>query len=117
MPAVVPGPPGAPTVSDVFKDSVRLSWAAPAADGGAPVTGYYVERRSSTAKRWVFVTREPVTATDCTVRDLYEDTVYEFRVTAENKMGTGPASEPSGPVTAHDPWGRQTRRACHVRVG
>ena len=106
--AVVPNAPAPPQASEVFKDSLTLSWQAPDKDGGSPVTGYYVERRSATSKRWVFITREPVKETRCAVRDLYEDTQYEFRVSAENKAGCGQPSLPSKPVVTRDPWGKLT---------
>ena len=43
-----------------------------------------------------------------TVRDLYEDTQYEFRVSAENKAGCGQPSLPSKPIVTRDPWGKWT---------
>ena len=42
------------------------------------------------------------------MRDLYVDTQYEFRVSAENKAGCGQPSLPSTPVVTRDPWGRLT---------
>jgi len=102
---VVPDAPASPQVTDVFKDSLSLSWQPPTKDGGSAVTGYHIERRSATSKRWVFITREPVRETTFAVRDLYEDTQYEFRVSAENKAGCGQPSLPSMPVLTRDPWG------------
>ena len=108
LPAV-PGAPAPPTISDVFSSTATLSWSAPAKDGGAPITGYHVERRSSTAKRWVFVSTEPIKETTAVMRDLFAETEYEFRVSAENKVGTGSPSQPAGPITTKDPWGEYRR--------
>ncbi len=81
-----------------------LSWFPPSNDGGSPVTGYHLERRSPTSKRWVFVNKIQVRDTKIKVTELIEDTEYEFRVTAENKIGMGTPSEPSKPILARDPW-------------
>uniref|UniRef100_A0A3B1JHN2 Uncharacterized protein n=1 Tax=Astyanax mexicanus TaxID=7994 RepID=A0A3B1JHN2_ASTMX len=40
-----PGPPGAPSCSDVTENATTVSWEAPETDGGSPVSGYIVERR------------------------------------------------------------------------
>ena len=37
-------------------------------------------------------------------KEIVEDTQYMYRVLAENKVGPGPPSEPTQPVTAKDPW-------------
>ncbi len=48
----------------------------------------------------------PVKDTNFQATELYEDTEYEFRVSAENKVGTGAPSEPSRPFIARDPWSK-----------
>ena len=42
----VPSQPGIPQVTDITGTSCKLSWQAPSSDGGSPITGYVVERRS-----------------------------------------------------------------------
>jgi len=103
-PYVPPSAPDAPKVSNLARDSLTLTWHAPMEDGGTPVTGYHIERRSTTAKRWVFINRAPITETSLKVRDLYVDNEYEFRVSAENKVGTGSPSVPCEPALCKDPW-------------
>ena len=82
-----------------------LNWQPPTNNGGTPVLGYHIEKRSSTSKHWVFLTKSLVPDTNYKVTDLVSDMEYEFRVSAENKVGTGPPSEPSLPTYARDPWG------------
>ena len=102
---VPPGPPSTPVISNVFKDCLDLEWQPPATDGGTPVLGYHVERRSGTSRNWVFVNRTPIRDTKFHVKDLFELAEYEFRVSAENKVSTGTPSAPTQPVVAKDPWG------------
>ena len=59
----------------------------------------------TSSDRWIFVSRDAIKDQTYKVTDLIEGNEYEFRVAAENKVGTGPASEPSEPFTAKDPWG------------
>ena len=41
-----PDPPtGKPQVSEITKESVRLTWQVPAHDGGALITSYLIEKR------------------------------------------------------------------------
>ena len=101
----MPSAPEAPVVSDVYSDNLKLSWKAPQKEGGAPVIGYHIERCSSTAQRWVYVTKDTITDTNYHVKELFSDTIYEFRVIAENKYGLSKPSPPSKPVLAKDPWG------------
>jgi len=42
---VAPSAPGAPVVIDSDVNYIKLQWTAPESDGGAAVTGYYIERR------------------------------------------------------------------------
>ena len=99
-----PGPPENLTVTEMFNDHCTLSWQPPKEDGGAEVTGYVIERRLAGSTRWVVANKEPVTDVTTTLGDLVDGNEYEFRVTAENKVGQGAPSEPTKPVLAKDPW-------------
>jgi titin len=97
--ADVPGQPGTPEISDIGAESCRLTWRAPTSDGGAPITGYVIERQTEIGGRWIPLKSKAVT-TEFEVRDLYEGQKYEFRVIAENKAGQGKPSESAGPIVA-----------------
>ena len=99
--SAVPSPPGAPEVSEIRKNSCQLSWQPPESDGGAPVTGYIVERRSGV--HWIAIKHKAKTE-ELTVSELVEGNRYEFRVLAENKVGVSQPSPPSKTITAKDPW-------------
>ena len=98
IPVTVPGAPAGLTVTP-GNAQVTLSWAAPASDGGSPVTGYDLYA-GTTAD---FNGRAPVakvTGTVVTVIGLVNGTPYYFRVTAVNRVGEGPAAEVTAvPVT------------------
>ncbi len=89
-----PSPPGVPDVSDVTNVSVKLNWTAPESDGGSKVTGYIIEMKDTHKERWHRANRIPTKNLELVVQDLVENTEYEFRVLAQNKVGL---SEPSGP--------------------
>ena len=55
-----PGKPGAPEVKDSDKDFIEIEWDPPRRDGGAPITGYNVERKDPRTGRWNKVNRDPV---------------------------------------------------------
>ena len=52
--------------------------------------------------KWNRANKDTVSKTSYTVTGLKKDTIYEFRVAAENKAGVGPASEPSKPSAAKE---------------
>ena len=107
MSADPPGPPSAPTAQDVCKDSCELTWRPPENDGGSPVTGYHVERSASgRTDRWIRITRQPVPDTRYKVTELVEGNEYQFRISAENSVGTGPPGPESDSILAKDPWGQ-----------
>lgn len=104
----LPGPPSKPNVSGVTRSSMLVSWKSPLDNGGAPITGYYIEKREVDGVYWSRVNRAPLTqpavkGLDFTVLRLLEGVEYQFRVMAVNAAGTGPPSEPSDPVLASDP--------------
>jgi len=73
-------------------------WKPPKSDGGAEITNYVMEHRVESGIKWVRATDEKISDTKYTVKGLKEDMVYEFRVSAENKAGVGPASDPTSPA-------------------
>lgn len=102
----VPEAPEPPIVKDVFHDSTLVIWNRPR-DGGKPITNYILERKEPSAKRWSRATRDPIyPATQYRVQDLVDGCEYEFRVMAENEIGTGDPSLPSKPILAKDPIGK-----------
>ena len=100
-----PQPPSAPVITEPRKDSCQLTWTAPENDGGSPITGYYVERSTAKSSRWLRITKELVSDLTYSAKELMEDTEYEFRVVAVNKIGESEPSPKSQTVLAKDPWG------------
>lgn len=97
-PATVPGTPAAPTgVGGNAK--ATISWAAPASDGGSPITGYTVTTFTS-AGAVVSPAKTCVTAsTTCVISGLTNGVAYKFKVKASNAVGTGSFSALSAAVT------------------
>jgi len=78
------------------KGSAMLRWSRPQSDGGTPITTFRVERRTLGAYRWELVNpTERITETTYTLTGLQQDTDYEFRVLAENKVGVSAPSPTS----------------------
>ena len=95
----VPGQPGRPIIDDITTETADLTWAAPDSDGGSTIVNYIIEMRVLGEVKWKRVkTTEMVPDLKFTVPGLTAETQYEFRVTAENKAGQGPPSEPSLPA-------------------
>jgi hypothetical protein len=65
-------------VTDWDKDHVDLKWSPPREDGGAPITGYVVEKKDKFGN-WEKALEVPAGQTTCTVPDLVEGQTYEFR--------------------------------------
>ena len=91
----VPGAPGSVTAAGA-KLAASVSFAAPASDGGQPISAYTV----SAAPGGATCTALPP-ATSCVVSGLTEATSYTFTVRATNIIGQGAASAPSNAVV---PW-------------
>jgi len=104
--AAKPGPPETPSVSDVTKTECVVAWQPPKEDGGTPVTGYHVERCIATTDRWLKISKGPVTELKFKVTDLVEGSEYQFRISAENKVGVGPPSSPCPPFVAKDQFSK-----------
>jgi fibronectin type 3 domain-containing protein len=70
--------------------SVALSWSAPF-DGGSSVTGYVVERGTTSGQRSTLTTL-PAGSTSYTDSAVTAGTTYRYAVHATNAMGDGPSS-------------------------
>jgi len=110
----LPGKPGTPTFSDVLDTSVVLHWTAPEDTGGAEITNYVIQCRPETEADWRPATGDKVAKTDHALTKLKTNVVYQFRVAAVNKVGTGPFSDPSEPVRIKEVIGRSFTR--HVML-
>ena len=87
-------PRGPVQYSEITNDSVIVSWVAPHADGGSPVSGYVVEIRDKDDenKEWKMVSGSS-TRTTLKVKRLKTGTQYVFRIRAENRFGVSNSLE------------------------
>ncbi|KAK7065507.1 Immunoglobulin like [Halocaridina rubra] len=98
--ADVPGRPGRPNCIDSDKDFIKISWTAPRSTGGSPITGYDVERCGIHSGRWKKISRDPIRFTEFLDDTVLEGEQYQYRIIANNKMGSSEPSEPSHPIAA-----------------
>ena len=86
--------PSSPTnvVATPGNAQATVTWAAPASNGGSPITGYTVTGNPGGSCSVGNVL-------SCTVTGLTNGVTYTFTVKAINIVGTGPASAPSNAVT------------------
>ena len=73
-------------------------------DGGSPVTNYVIESKASSAVGWsVCNIGQQVSSPHFTAFGLIEGTTYQFRVSAENRVGRSEASHPTDAVVVREP--------------
>jgi hypothetical protein len=73
--------------------AVALTWTAPASVNIGTVTDYIVQYRVRGSSTWITFRDGTSTLRRATVTGLIKGRVYEFRIAAKNKAGTGTWSE------------------------
>jgi subtilisin family serine protease len=98
----VVGVPSAPTSLSAtpLGLSIRLSWTAPAQNGGSVITDYVAQFSTDSGATWSTFSDSVSTSTTTTVTGLTNGLTYQLRVSAVNSVGT---SAPSSVVIAV-PW-------------
>lgn len=90
---VVPSPPVGLTANVFNSSQIDLSWTVPNDDGGAPITGYDIERSIDNGNMWsTIISNTNSTGTTYSDTGLSPNTTYTYRVSAINSVGTGSPS-------------------------
>ncbi|VDK35905.1 unnamed protein product, partial [Dibothriocephalus latus] len=96
--------PDAPTgvkITDYDRSSVTLAWKPPDGDGGNPIKGYQVEKRTAKGT-WEKALPGLVTGTEAIIPNLETGKEVEFRVAAVNDGGPGDFSRATMPHLVRD---------------
>ena len=104
-PSTKPAAPATPTVSIASRDSLSVSWTAPANNGEA-ITDYDVQYKTSSASTWTDKSHTG-TGRSTTITGLTNGTAYNVQVRATNSVGSSawsssgtatPAAVPAAPA-------------------
>ena len=95
-------------VRECSKDYVILTWESPESDGGSEILQFVIEKRDVTRGLGTWMVCGTVGAEDHAFRviKLFQGNAYQFRVSAENRVGVGTPIETTEPVIAQLPYGR-----------
>ena len=102
----VPDAPINLTALDVTCDNCVVHFEPPKSNGGSPIIGYFIERKQTSANRWLRANRKPVAELNFKVTDLVEDFEYEIQVIAVNLAGESLPSIPCKPFIAKNQFNR-----------
>lgn len=94
-----PGQPTGLSATAVGQTQVDLSWTAPASDGGSAITGYKIERKVGSGSFSDLVADTGNTTTTYSNTGLTASTLYTYRVSAINAIGTSIASSEASDTT------------------
>ncbi|KAL6444321.1 hypothetical protein ACFW04_001898 [Cataglyphis niger] len=92
--ATVPSGPDSPEASDVSDTEVLLRWKQPKYDGNSPVLCYNLQYKEGDSIAWIDVASN-IDHEFYLVRDLKQDTSYNFRLAARNRIGWSEKGIPS----------------------
>ncbi|XP_020293629.1 obscurin isoform X3 [Pseudomyrmex gracilis] len=92
--ATVPFGPDSPEASDVADTEVLLRWKQPKYDGNSPVLCYNLQYKEGDSIDWIDVGSN-IDHEFYLVRNLKQDTSYNFRLAARNRIGWSEKGIPS----------------------
>ena len=95
-----PAQPSSPQAAKTSSHSVKLKWVAPSFDGNTPIINYVIESHSGD-RAWSKAGECPSSKTNITIKNLSPKLIYQFRVTAANKLGSSEPSSPSLPISLY----------------
>jgi predicted phage tail protein len=79
-------------------ECVRLTWSAPASNGGSAVTSYDIQQNDDTNNLISFDCTEDDTSLKYVIDELTNGNNYTFKIRAVNAAGKSPWSDEDGPV-------------------
>lgn len=99
-----PSPPLNLRPKDYSKDYITVTWDVPESDGGAPITGYRVEKRDAKRDNFTKVGETNSKTLEIKASKLVEGNQYYFRVYAINEVGESKPAVTDEPITAKLPF-------------
>lgn len=99
-----PSQPGRPEAYNITEDRCDLIYLEPISDGGAPITNYFIEKRSEWNIRWKRIGTTPYLT--FRVSNVASGTIAQFRVLAKNLAGLSEPSKASDFITFQDPFSK-----------
>ncbi|XP_011062355.1 PREDICTED: muscle M-line assembly protein unc-89 isoform X5 [Acromyrmex echinatior] len=94
--------PDSPEASDVSDTEVLLRWKQPKYDGNSPVLCYNLQYKEGDSIAWIDVAFN-IDHEFYLVRDLKQDTSYNFRLAARNRIGWSEKGIPSKLIKTRPP--------------
>jgi predicted phage tail protein len=91
----IPGAPIGLTATVASPTQISLTWSAPSSNGGADIIGYKIEVKKGSGSYETLVSNTQSTATSFSHTGLTTGSIYYYRVSAINSIGTGSSSEAS----------------------
>jgi len=91
----LPDPPLGINATLVSANTVQISWVIPSNNGKLPITGFKIESMTGASGTWNTVISNTGVQTSFIKSGLQAGTIYYYRVSSINNMGT---SQPSGEV-------------------
>lgn len=95
-----PSQPTGLTATSISPSQINLSWTAPSNNGGAAITGYKIEQSTNAGSTWsTLVANTASSSTTYSNTGLASSTLYSYRVSAINSVGTSPVSNTASATT------------------